>query len=278
GAAAAFVVALIAGVVWMSIALRQQMRANRDAAALREVVRKIIIERPAQLAQVPNRTALRGELMRDAEGALDVLSREVRGDDALALDLANAYLAIGLARGPYSAQGSEGDPLGAASYVRKAVDLYGDLARRKSTDVAVRRGQLEALSTWLHLQYRLVAIGPGKEAATQIERVIARLPADVREGVQADWYLSTAFPELGAILWANGESKEAFDHHRKALATFQRDIPAGWAQDAEKLAQWSHLQRELAISSWMYDGAGPEAETAARQAVDVLAGCSAPIC
>src|SRR5262249_39423473 len=47
---------------------------------------------------------------------------------------------------------------------------------------------------------------------------------------------------------------------------------------AEKLAQWSHLQRELAISSWMYDGAGPEAETAARQAVDVLAGCSAPIC
>src|SRR5262249_21280605 len=76
----------------------------------------------------------------------------------------------------------------------------------------------------------------------------------------------------------NTETKEALDHHRKALATFQRDIPAGWAQDAEKLAQWSHLQRELAISSWMYDGPGPEAETAARQSVDVLANCSAPIC
>src|SRR5262249_31343690 len=186
--------------------------------------------------------------------------------------------AIGLARGPYNAQGSEGDPAGAASYVRKAVDVYADLARRKPADVAVRRGQLEALSTWLHLQYRLAAVGPGKEAAAQIERVIAGLSPDMRERVQANWYLSTAYLELGAILWINSESKEAFDLHRKALATFQRDIPAGWAQDAEKLAQWSHLQRELAISSWMYNGAGPEGETAARQAVDVLAACSAPIC
>src|SRR5262249_59934376 len=128
------------------------------------------------------------------------------------VDLANAYLAIGLARGPYSAQGSEGDPAGAASYVRKAVELYGDLARRKPADVAVRQGQLEALSTWLHLQYRLAAIEPGKAAAAQIERVIAGLPADVREKGQGDWYLSTAYLELGAIPWANTENKKAPDH------------------------------------------------------------------
>jgi tetratricopeptide (TPR) repeat protein len=278
GAAAAFVVVLLAALVWMWIALRQQLRADRDTAALREVVRKIIIERPAQLAQMPNRTALRGELMRDAEGALDVLNRQVRGDDALALDLANAYLALGLARGPYSAEGSEGDPAAAATYIHKAIELYSGLAHRRPADLAVRRGQLEALSTWLHLQYRLGAIEPGKKAGAQLEREIAALPADVRERVQGNWYLSTAYLELGVILWNNGQPREALDLHRKALATLQRAVPAGWAQDPERLAQLSHMQRELAISSWMYDGPGPQAETAARQSVDVLANCSAPVC
>ena len=278
GGAAAFVAVLIAALVWMTIALRQQMRANRDDAALREVVRKIIVERPAQLAQVPNRTALRGELMRDAEGALDVLSREVRGDDALALEIANAWLAIGMARGPYSAAGSEGDPAAAAKYVAKAIDLYTGLARRSPENPAVRRGQLEALSTWLHLQYRLSAVEAGKQAGAQLERVIAGLPADVRDKVQANWYLSTAYLELGVILWNGGEVKEALDLHRKALATLAGGIPAEWAQDPERLAQLSHLQRELAISSWMYEGANPEAESAARHSVDVVANCSAPVC
>jgi serine/threonine protein kinase len=279
GAAVAFVAALLAAIVGMFIALRQQVRANRDDAALREVVRKIIIERPGQLAQVPNRTALRGELMRDAEGALDVLSREVRGDDALALEIANAWLAIGLARGPYSAQGSEGDPAAAASYVHKAIDLYSNLASRRPSDPDVRRGQLEALSTWLHLQYRLGALEPGKDAGRRLENVIAALPADVRDKVQANWYLSTAYLELGSILWNADQTKEALDLHRKALATLGvAAAPASWTQDPERLEQWSHLRRELAISSWMYEGPGPEAESAARQSVDVLSGCSAPVC
>jgi serine/threonine protein kinase len=275
--AALFVAVLVSAVIFMSFALRQQMRANANTAALREVVRKVIVERPAQLAQVPNRTALRGELMRDAEGALDVLSREVRGNDALALDVANAYLAIGLARGPYNAEGSEGDAVAAAKYVRKAVDLYSDLARRKPADATVRRGQLEAMATWLHLQYRLGATAPGKEAGAALERVIASLPADMREKVHANWYLSAGYLELGAILWNDSQVKEALNLHRKALATFSA-VPAEWVRDSEKLAQLSHLQRELAISAWMYEGPGREAETAARQAVDVLAGCPAPVC
>jgi tetratricopeptide (TPR) repeat protein len=207
-----------------------------------------------------------------------VLSREVRGDDALALEIANAWLAIGMARGPYSAAGSEGDPAAAAKYVAKAIDLYTGLARRSPENPAVRRGQLEALSTWLHLQYRLSAVEAGKQAGAQLERVIAGLPADVRDKVQANWYLSTAYLELGVILWNGGEVKEALDLHRKALATLAGGIPAEWAQDPERLAQLSHLQRELAISSWMYEGANPEAESAARHSVDVVANCSAPVC
>jgi len=130
GAAAVLVVVLIAASIAMAFALQQQSRANTAAAALREVVRRIIIERPAQLVEIPNRTALRGQLMRDAEGALNALSQDTRGDPALESVLARANLEIGIAKGPYSASGSEGDPAGAAPYVKKAVEMYSVKIKR----------------------------------------------------------------------------------------------------------------------------------------------------
>jgi len=61
--------------------------------------------------------------MGDAEGALEVLGRDMGRDPTLAAELAKAYLAIGQAKGPYSAVGSEGDPAAAAPYVRKSLNL-----------------------------------------------------------------------------------------------------------------------------------------------------------
>jgi len=278
GAAAAFVGVLIAAVIWMSIALRQQQRANANSAALREVVRKIIIERPAELARMPNRTALRGELMRDAEGALEVLSRDLRGDDALQSELANAYLAIGLTKGPYNAAGSEGDPAGAAIYVRKSVELNATLARSKPNDVNVRKGQLEALSTLLHLQYRTGNGAEGRRTAQEIEHQIASMPPALAEKVQARWYQSIAYLELGSILWNDGESAQALAVQRRALNAFRNGLPGEFQQDPDKLDHWSHLQRELAISVWLSEGVGPEAVADGRHAVEVLAGCAAPNC
>jgi non-specific serine/threonine protein kinase/serine/threonine-protein kinase len=83
GAAAVLMALLLSASIAMAFALRQQSRANSAAVALRQVVRRIIIERPAQLAEIPNRTALRGQLMRDAEGALNALSQDAGGDPAL---------------------------------------------------------------------------------------------------------------------------------------------------------------------------------------------------
>jgi tRNA A-37 threonylcarbamoyl transferase component Bud32/tetratricopeptide (TPR) repeat protein len=277
-AAAAFIGVLIVAVIWMSIALRQQQRANANAAALREVVRKIIIERPSELARMPNRTALRGELMHDAEGALDVLSRDLRGDDALQSELAKAYLAIGIAKGPYNAAGSEGDPAAAANYVRKSVDLYSTLARRKPNDAAVSRGRLEALSMLLHLQYRIGNTGEGKRTAREIEHQISSMPPALAEQVQARWYQSLAYLEMGMILWNEGSTADALEIHRKALAIFRDGLPNAFQQDPEKLEDWSHLQRELAVSIWMFQGIGPEAVTEGRRAVEVLAGCRVPDC
>ena len=125
----------------MFIALREQRQASEDSAALREVVRKIIIERPAQLALIPNRTALRGQLMGDAEGALNVLGHNTRNDPTLEAELAKAYLAIGQAKGPYSAVGSEGDPAAAAPYVRKSLEIYRKLSKASPRDASLEAGK-----------------------------------------------------------------------------------------------------------------------------------------
>jgi serine/threonine protein kinase len=278
GAAAALVLLLVAAVIWMSVALHQQSRANTDAAALRDVVRRIIIERPTQLAEIPNRTALRGQLMRDAEGALNALSQDSGGDSALEMELARANLEIGLAKGPYSAAGSEGDPAGAAVYVKRAVELYTRLARKRPGDPEVRRGQIEALSTWLHLQYRLVRNEEGEQAARQLENEISGMTPDLREKVQANWYLSIGYMELGAILWSQGRDAEGLALHRKALETFRGGIPAEWMKDPEKLDHLSHLERELAISTWMFEGPSHDAELMQRRSVETVAGCRAADC
>jgi tetratricopeptide (TPR) repeat protein len=278
GAAAALVTLLLLASIAMAFALRQQSRANSAAVALRDVVRRIIIERPAQLAEIPNRTALRGQLMRDAEGALDALSQDARGDPALEMELARANLEIGLAKGPYAAAGSEGDPAGAAGYVKRAVELYTALARKKPDDPNVRRAQIEALSTWLHLQYRLGRKEEGIKVARQLENEIGNLTPSIRDQVQANWYLSIGYMELGTILWSQGEETEALALHRKALETFRGDMPAEWTKDPAKLDHLSHLERELSISTWLHEGLSEQVELTARRSVEVVAGCPAANC
>jgi tetratricopeptide (TPR) repeat protein len=277
-AAAALVILLLVASIALAFALRQQTRANASASALREVVRRIIIERPAQLAGIPNRTALRGQLMRDAEGALDALSQDAGNDGALQFELARAYLSIGLAKGPYNGMGSEGDPAGAANYVKKSVELYSVLARNRPDDAVLRRGQIEALSVWLHLQYRLVRPEEGENAARQLQTEIDSMSPELRDKIQARWYLSIGYLELGSILFGLGRESEALDLHRKALAAFREGVPSDWMKDPEKLDHLSHLQREVAISAWMYGGYSLEVESTARMAVKVVEGRSEPNC
>ncbi len=277
-AAVTLVAVLVLAVIWMAIALRQQQRANVSAAALREVVRKIIIERPAALARTPNRTALRGELMRDAEGALDVLSRDLRGDDTLQAELAKAYFEIALAKGSYNAAGSEGDPEGAIGYVRKSVELYSVLARAKPDDAAVRRDNSKR-----SICSSTCKIGPraGKMEKVQPVKLRNRSPAcrrQWRKRCRRAGISRSPIWSLGLILWAEAAFPEAIAAHRKAITLFGDGLPPGFRQDPDKLDIWSHLQRELAISVWMVQGIGPETVTDARRAVAVIAACSAPNC
>jgi hypothetical protein len=192
--------------------------------------------------------------MRDAEGALDVLSRDAAGDPGLQGELARAYLSIGLAKGPYSATGSEGDPAGAAPYVKKSVDLYSSLAKMKPNDVEVRRGQLETLSTWVHLQYRLNQLNEGQKVARDMQNEVDGMSPELREKTEARWYLSIAYTELGLILFSAQRTPEALAAHRKAASLAGEGMPAEWRKDQVRLDHLARVRRELAISAWMAEG------------------------
>ncbi len=270
-------VLLIAAMGWMFFALRQQRRANEDAAALREVVRKIIIERPAQLASIPNRTALRGQLMGDAEGALDVLGRDTRNDPALEAELAKAYLAIGQAKGPYGAVGSEGDPAAAAPYVRKSLDLYRRLSKANPNDASLTAGKFEALTAWLHLQYRVDNTKEGRRAASEVFADVAALTPAVRARIETQRYLSIAYLELGIIQFGDNQI-EAIDSHRRAVSTFLDHVPPGWLADPAKQDHLAHAERELAVTLLFEQGSTAEATGAARRAVEAVEHCTEPNC
>jgi tetratricopeptide (TPR) repeat protein/predicted Ser/Thr protein kinase len=282
GAGAVVAAVLVFAFVWMFFALQQQRRANENAVALRQVVRKIIVERPAQLAQIPNRTALRAELMRDAEGALEALSRDSGNDPAAQWELANAYMAIGNAKGSYSSQGSEGAPAEAAVYVEKAIALYSKLAAAKSNDAAIRRAQLEALGTSLHLKYIALKLDEGVKLAGEIQALVEGMSPELRKASQADWYLALSQVELGAFLFRLQEPSKAIAANREAAKIIRESYAGGLPQigndNAESLASLSRIHREVAINTWMFAGAIPEAQSAAKRSVELLQACKTTTC
>ncbi len=206
------------------------------------------------------------------------LGEDLGNDDGLKMELARAYLAIGLEKGPYNSAGSEGDPKGAAKYVKKSVELYSVLAKKQPNNPIVRRGQVEALSTWLHLQYRIFDVDEGKKAARELETEIGNMPLPLQEKIQAKWYLSIGYTELASILWNSGDEAEALRLERKALSGVRDSVPTEWIKDSARLDQLSHLEREVAISAWMYEGYTPEAEATAKLGVEVVTHCAASNC
>ncbi|HUE00404.1 MAG TPA: serine/threonine-protein kinase [Bryobacteraceae bacterium] len=277
-AAAVSFALLLAALGWMFIALREQRQVNEDSAALREVVRKIIIDRPAQLALIPNRTALRGQLMGDAEGALNVLSRDTRSDPTLEAEVAKADLAIGQAKGPYSAVGSEGDPAAAAPYVRRSLEIYRKLSKASPRDASLAAGKLDALAAWLHLQYRLNDRREARRAAAELLAEVQSLTPAIRVQVESQRYLSIAYLELGIIQFAEEQNAEAIQSHRLAVSTFLEHMPPGWLAEPARQEHLAHAERELAVTMLMGEGSSPEAENAARRGVDAVAQCSEPAC
>jgi serine/threonine protein kinase len=277
-AAAALVLTLFLAIIVLAFALNQQRRANTNALALREVVRKFLIERPGQLALEPNRTALRGQLMRDAEGALEALSQDPNPNEALQLDLAQAYFSIGLAKGAYTTTGSEGDSATGIRYLNRSIALFNQLCKTKPNDRIRRGGQLAAISSLLYMQRRLERDADFEKSAQDLISTISQVPPDLREAVFARSHLSSAYQELGSVRWRQGRHAEALELHDKAVQVFLDRIPEPLRKRTNALDRIAHLQGQAALSRWLYLGYQPGMEAGMERAIAELATCTEPNC
>ena len=96
--------------------------------------------------------------------------------------------------------------------------------------------------------------------------------------MEAQRYLSIAYLELGIIQSAEGQNAEAVQFHRLAVSTFLEHMPPEWLADPARQEHLAHAERELAVTSLMTEGSGPEAEGAARRGVEAVAHCAEPAC
>jgi non-specific serine/threonine protein kinase/serine/threonine-protein kinase len=132
-AAAALIVAVSGGVaatVWQAhVANRERTRAEREFNAVHGIAQAMLGEVHDAVSKLPGSTAAREILLRRGTEYLDKLSAETSGNDALAREVARAYLQLSIAQGTDSAS-TLGDRETARKSLAKAISLLDTLVRR----------------------------------------------------------------------------------------------------------------------------------------------------
>jgi serine/threonine protein kinase len=134
--AAVLAIGAIAGSVMMLVSARnaelQARRAQRHFEDVRQLANSFLFEFHNAIATLPGATAARQLVVNRALEYLDKLSREARGDTALQIELAEAYLRVGDVQGkPYTA--NLGDSEGAVRSYSKAAEIVEPLASDRAS-------------------------------------------------------------------------------------------------------------------------------------------------
>jgi serine/threonine protein kinase len=279
GAAAALLALLIVAVVWMSVALRQQMRANANAAALRDVVRKVMIQRPAQLAQLPNSLKLRSDLMSDVEGALTALSGEIGRDRNADLELARAYYAIGNVRGGDVSDGSLGQFQTSINYFERSGKIAGGLIHAHPEDRDAQKMFLTSQMAILYNYRRFERFAEAERVARQIVAHAQALPSRMhREDSFVDYDISTAYKEIAAMKTSQGQLEESLALNRSALAAFSANMQAHWLKSPLVKNNLAACNADTGLSEWRLHGYSAEASALMHIGLTAVEGCPDKMC
>ena len=278
GVAVAFVALLIVAVIWMSVALRQQLRANENSAALREVVRKVIIERPAQLAQLPNSLKLRSDLMSDVEGALDALSKEVGRDKTADLQLARAYYSLASVRGNRTSDGSMGDWESGLRYMERASEVSGGLIRQYPDDLEAQKMFLGARLGIVYICRLLERLDTAEKVAQQVMSHAQALPGWMhRKDLFAGYDIGTAAKEIAAMKTSQGRMEEALALNRIGLSALIA-VQQTWPKEPKVKNNLAASYADTGLSEWRLHGYSDKASALLHRGLAVLDGCPEVMC
>ena len=227
GAAAALllVIAGMLGIAWEARRADSERRlAERRFADVREMANSFLFEFHDAISDLPGSTPARLLLVRKASEYLDKLGRDAGNDLSLQVELSEAYQKLGDVQGnPYAP--NLGDPQGALTSYRKALDIAQAAERGHPKDQRARRALAGALQAAAEV---MPMLGNLEESAAYRKKAVAIFEQLARESGTAARHidLARAYDSLADVLGHPGlpnlgDAEGALNAYGKSLSEWE---------------------------------------------------------
>jgi eukaryotic-like serine/threonine-protein kinase len=267
-AAAVVCLAIAGGLVGTSLyahrAHQEQMRAQRELAALRKLTQSFLFEFDDAIQDLPGSSAARDLVVRHAEEYVDKIASEAGDDTVLLNDLADAYNHIVRITGRFQEARGNSSPRSALENAIKALAIRRRLYALNPNN-AKARGQLED-SIW-YTAGEYLTVGDLPHAGALYEEHLRLSQKAVKQAGSLDelYGLGTAFTSTGSIERMLGHYDGSLEYQRRGLEVREGLLRAdpGSAR-AQRVVAISHQFIGYTMSAQRnYSGAAEEYRRAA---------------
>ena len=212
-----FAGAFVATSIYAHRAHVEQVRAQRELAALRKWMQSFLFEFDDAIKNLPGSSAARELVVRRAVEYLDKLASEAGDDPALLNDLADAYGHVADLTGAFRTARGDSSPRNALESAVKALAIRRRLAALNPGD-AKARSNLEA-TVWSTAQ-RYSAVGDLHHARELFREHLDMCETALRHSDSVDerYHLGTSFTSNGFLERELGYYDLALDYQRRGLA------------------------------------------------------------
>ncbi len=220
-AAALLVLAIAGGLVATTLYARrahqEQLRAQRELAALRKLMQSFLFEFDDAIKNLPGSSEARGLVIRRAVEYLDKVSSEAGDDAPLLSDLAEAYTHVANLTGAFREARGDTAPLRGVENALKASAIWRRLAALNPHDETIQ--DKFAASVWTTAS-RYSALGDLAHAGSLFAEYL-RLAKDAERrtgAIEARYHLGTAYTSLGFVERETGHLDASLEHQRSGLS------------------------------------------------------------
>jgi non-specific serine/threonine protein kinase/serine/threonine-protein kinase len=212
-----FVGAFVATSIYARRAHLEQVRAQRELAALRKWMQSFLFEFDDAIKNLPGSSTARDLVVRRAVEYLDNLASEAGDDPALLNDLADAYEHVGDLTGAFRQARGDSSPRRAIENGLKALAIRRRLAALNPGDEKAR-ANLES-SMWRAAQQHS-AMGDLLQARELLQEHLRMCESSLRrrDSVEERYRLGTSFISNGFLERELGHYDVALDYERRSLA------------------------------------------------------------
>jgi eukaryotic-like serine/threonine-protein kinase len=212
-----FAGAFLATSIYARRAHLEEVRAQRELAALRKWMQSFLFEFDDAIKNLPGSSTARELVVRRAVEYLDKLASEAGDDPALLNDLAEAYEHVGHLTGAFREARGDNSPRAGVENELKALAIRRRLMALKPGD-AKARSELGG-SIWRAAQ-RYSAMGDLQRAGELLREHLGMCELAVRGGgsVEDRYALGTSFTSNGFLERELGQYDVSLDYERRGLA------------------------------------------------------------